>query len=166
MRFSCHTVDESFFELAPMRFKNVAELDAGASEVFSILADADSWPKWFPGFRNPVWTSKPCGVGSTRTVKVGLLALGERFFRWQQDRRMSFYLTAVSMPVVHALAEDYWLEEIGSGKTRFTYSVGMEPRLAVKIVGPITRAYFGSMFRNACEGLQKYVRSGVHELHP
>jgi hypothetical protein len=61
------------------------------------------------------------------------------------------------MPLAHALAEDYLLEEFAPGETRFTYSVAIEPRLALSMGGPIARMYFGSMFRNACKGLQSYV---------
>ena len=66
-------------------------------------------------------------------------------------------LTGPSMPLAHALAEDYLLEEFAPGKTRFTYSVGMEPRLTVALGGPISRLYFGSMFKSACKNLQRYV---------
>ena len=86
-----------------------------------------------------------------------LVTLDERFFRWEPDRRFSFYLTGHSMPLAHALTEDYLLEEVAPGKTRFTYSVAIEPRLTVSMGGPIARTYFGSMFRNVCKGLQDYV---------
>jgi polyketide cyclase/dehydrase/lipid transport protein len=162
MRFSCHPVDASFFDTAPMRFKNVVDLDARLAEVFAIFEDGESWPKWFSGMQKVVWTSnKPHGVGTTRTVWLGLITLDERFFRWEQDRRFSFYLTGHSMPLAHALAEDYLLEEFVPGKTRFTYSVAIEPRLALSMGGPIARAYFSSMFRNACKSLQSYVLKAV-----
>jgi len=61
------------------------------------------------------------------------------------------------MPLVHALAEDYLLEELAPGKTRFTYSVAIEPRLALRIGGPVARTRLDSVFRNACRGLQSYV---------
>jgi hypothetical protein len=64
---------------------------------------------------------------------------GERFFRWEQDRRISLYLTGHSMPLPHTLAEDYLLEEVAAGETRFTYSMGIEPRLTLSIGGPIAR---------------------------
>ena len=81
----------------------------------------------------------------------------EHFFRWEQDRRCSFYLTGASMPLAHAFAEDYLLEEFAPAKTRFTYRVAIEPRLAVAMGGPISRMYFGSMFKSACKNLQSYV---------
>ena len=158
MRFSCRPVEASFFDTAPMRFTNVVELDAPAAKVFTIFEDGESWPRWFRAIHKVVWTSqKPYGVGTTRTVSLTAVTLDEHFFRWEQNRRCSFYVTGQSMPLAHALAEDYLLEEIAPGKTRFTYSVGLEPRLLVAIGGPISRMYFGSMFKNACESLQGYV---------
>jgi hypothetical protein len=61
------------------------------------------------------------------------------------------------MPLFHAFAEDYLLEEVAPGRTRFTYSVAAEPRLMIRMGGPIAQTYFGSMFRNGCKGLQSYV---------
>jgi hypothetical protein len=141
-----------------MRFKNAMELYAPPAEVFAIFEDGDSWPKWFHGIHKVVWTSnKPYGVGTTRTVWLTGITVDEHFFRWEQDRRFSFYLTAASMPLVHALAEDYLLEEIAPGYTRFTYSVAIKPRLALSMAGPIARRLFNSMLRDACQGLQSYV---------
>jgi hypothetical protein len=160
MRFPCHPVDASFFDDAPMRFKNEVELSARPAETFSILADASTWPHWVGGMHKAVWTSaKAGGVGSTRTVSLTMLTVDEQFFRWEPDRRFSFYLTSQSMPLTHAMAEDYLLEELGTATTRFTYSVAMEPRIAVAMGGPVARAYFGSMFKGACEGLKRYVAS-------
>jgi len=167
MRFPCHPVDASFFETAPMRFKNVVELDARPADAFAILDDGDSWPRWFGGMRKVVWTSsEPHGVGATRTASLTAVTVDEHFFRWEPSHRFSFYATGLSMPLAHALAEDYLLEEIAPGKTRFTYSVAIEPRLAVAIGGPVARAYFGSMFKNACTGLQSYVAKAKAQNAP
>ena len=141
-----------------MRFRNAVELASRPADVFAIFEDGESWPRWFPGIRKVVWTSnKPYGVGTTRTVWVTGASVDEHFFRWERDRRFSFYLTGQSIPLTHALAEDYLLEEVAPSKTRFTYSVAIEPRLALTIVGPIARKHFDSMVRNACKGLQSYV---------
>jgi Polyketide cyclase / dehydrase and lipid transport len=158
MRFTCRPVDTSFFDTAPMRFKNVVELDAPPAMVFATFDDEQSWPEWFRAIHKVVWTSnRPHGVGSSRTVSLSTATIYEHFFRWEQDRRFSFYLTGVSMPLAHAFAEDYLLEELAPAKTRFTYRVAIEPRLAVAMGGPISRMYFGSMFKSACKNLQSYV---------
>ena len=158
MRVLCHPVDALFFDTAPMRFKNAAELAARPADVFAILEDGESWPRWFPAIHKVVWTSnKPYGVGTTRTVWLTGVTADERFFRWEQNRRFSFYLTGHSMPLFHAFAEDYLLEEVAPSRTQFTYSVAAEPRLTLRMGGPIAQTYFGSMVRNACKGLQDYV---------
>ncbi|WP_052513867.1 SRPBCC family protein [Bosea sp. LC85] len=158
MRFAGRPVDASFFDTAPMRFRNVVELDASPANVFAIFEDGEAWPEWFRAIHKVVWTStKPYGVGTTRTVSLSAVNLDEHFFRWEQNRRCSFYVTGQSVPLAHALAEDYLLEEIVPGKTRFTYSVGLEPRLLVAMGGPLSRMYFSSMFANACKNLQSYV---------
>ena len=158
MRFPCRPVDTTFFDAAPMRFKHAVEVAARPADVFAILEDGDSWPKWFQAIHKVVWTSnKPYGVGTTRTVWLTLATIDEHFFRWDPGRRFSFYLTGQSMPLVHALAEDYQLEERAPGATRFTYNVAIEPRLALRIGCPIARTRLDSVFKNACKGLQSYI---------
>ena len=61
------------------------------------------------------------------------------------------------MPLFHAFAEDYLLEEVAPGRTQFTYIAAIEPRLTVRIGRPIAQTYFSSLFRNGCKGLQSYV---------
>ncbi|MDM0117760.1 SRPBCC family protein [Variovorax sp. J22R133] len=159
MHFDCHPVDSSFFDTAPMRFRHEVDLDAAPAKVFAIFDDENSWPKWFKAIHKVEWTSpRPHGVGATRTVKMATATIFEHFFCWEQDRRCSFYLTGMSMPLANALAEDYLLEEVAPGKTHFTYRVAIEPRLPVEAGGPLADLYFDHMFKSACEHLQTYVR--------
>jgi hypothetical protein len=43
MRVPCHPVDTPFFHTAPMRFRNVVELNARPAEMFAIFEDGESW---------------------------------------------------------------------------------------------------------------------------
>ena len=159
MYFDCRPVDASFFETAPMRFRHEVDLDAAPAKVFVIFDDENSWPKWFHAIHKVEWTSpRPHGVDSIRTVTLATATLFEHFFCWEEDRRCSFYLTGTSVPLAHALAEDYLLEEVAPGKTRFTYRVGIEPRMAVAAGGPLSHMYFESMFKSAVEHLKTYVK--------
>ena len=80
MRFSGRPVDASFFDTAPMRFKNVVELNASPAKVFAIFEDGESWPQWFRAIHKVAWTSnKPYGVGTTRTVWLTPVTLDEHF---------------------------------------------------------------------------------------
>ncbi len=159
MHSSCRSVDASFLDSAPMRFASSVDLEASPSKVFAILADADSWPKWFHAMHKVVWTSeKPYGVGSTRTVSMtGWLDIDERYFRWEKDRRCSYYVTATSMPMAHAMAENYLLEETAPGKTRFTHIIALDPRFLVEVGGPFTHLFFESQLKGSGKSLQSYV---------
>ena len=159
MHFQCRPVDASFFDTAPMQFKHVVDLDAPASKVFAIFEDGESWPHWFHAIHKVVWTSdKPYGVGATRTVSLTATNIDEHFFIWEKNRRMAFYATGTSMPLAHAMAEDYQLEEIEPGETRFTYRVAMDPHLTVSLGGPLSKMYFEAMFESACKHLKTYVK--------
>ena len=57
-------------------------------------------------------------------LSLSTATLYEHFFRWEQDRRCSFYLTAISMPLAHAFAEDYLLEEFAPAENAIYLSRG------------------------------------------
>ncbi len=61
------------------------------------------------------WTSpRPFGVGTTWTVTSlhGANVLDERFFRWEEGRRKSFYAVRSSGPLFRRFAEDYVVEPV------------------------------------------------------
>jgi uncharacterized protein YndB with AHSA1/START domain len=161
MEFTCRPVDATFFDTAPMRVVNAVDLEATPAKVFAIFADADSWPKWFHAIHKVEFTSaKPYGVGTTRTMWLTGLSADEQYFRWEQDRRCSYYVTQTSVPMAHAMAEDYLLEETAPGKTRFTHTMAVDPRFLVEAGGPFAHMYFELMLKSAGKGLQKYVLQG------
>jgi hypothetical protein len=126
--------------------------------VFKVFEDGESWPKWFKDIIKVEWTSpKPFGVGTTRTVTLKTMTVYEQFISWDPGKRFTFYLTAASVPFLHALCEDYRLEPLGNGKTKFTYIVAYEPRLLLKLAGPIGRWIFGNMFHNAVLSLAAFM---------
>ena len=75
--------------------------------------------------------------------------------RWDDGRGYSFYVTEANAPLFNRFAEDYNLEPEGEG-TRFTWTVGLEPkpaiRLPFKAIAPVLKAAFGKL---ASDG-QKY----------
>ena len=159
MHFDCRAVDASFFDTAPMRFRHEVDLDATPARVFAIFDDESGWPKWFQAIHKIEWTSSaaarhrldPHGHTGDGDIVRTLFLLGA-------GSPVLVYLTGTSMPLAHALAEDYLLDEVAPGKTRFTYRVAMEPRMPVAAGGPLSHLYFDSMFKSACEHLQAYVR--------
>jgi uncharacterized protein YndB with AHSA1/START domain len=158
MKFTCRSVDLYFLESKPLRFVNEVEINASPEQVFKVFEDGESWPKWFKDIVKVEWTSpKPFGVGTTRIVTLKTMTVYEQFIVWDPGKRFTFYFTATSVPLFHAFCEDYRLEPIGNGKTKFTYIVAYEPSLLFKLSGPIGRWILGKSLRNGAHSLAAYM---------
>lgn len=143
---------------APNVLRNEAELDATPDEVFAIWADIDQWPKWFSDIRKGTWsTPAPYGPGSEREVVLQTLSVRERFLAWDPGQRYAFTMTACTLPIAHSIVEDYRLEPLPGGRSRFVWEVRFDLRWYMKPMKPVILAVFGSMFRNATASLQAYV---------
>jgi uncharacterized protein YndB with AHSA1/START domain len=158
MRFACQPVGLDFAARAPWRFEHVVELDAAPERVFDLFADGESWPKWFPGIRRVLWTSpEPKGVGTTRTVTLSTLTVFEYFLAWEPGRRFAFRFEGADRPVFRAGLEDYVLEPLPGGRTRFAYRVFLEPTWLVRLAGPLARANFDRTLAAGAAGLRAFL---------
>ena len=164
MRSPCRAVDTTFFDRARWRFRFEAELPVTAKEAFAIFEDAAAWPQWLSAIAEVIWTSpRPFGVGTTRTVRLHAATVYEHFFRWEQDRRFSFYVLEheAPVPLFRALAEDYLLEDLGGGRCRFTYLVAIDPALSLKLLGPLGRFALRRGFASGPKTLARRAKSLV-----
>lgn len=140
--FKCKPVDETFFESAPMRLAGGFEIAKPAAEVWAELT-ADDALHWCRILQDVRWTSpRPFGVGTTREVKAlwGANLLRERYFRWDEGRRHSFYVEESSGPLFRSLAEDYLVEPRGEDACRFVWTIAVEPTLLGRAGTPVNRA--------------------------
>jgi hypothetical protein len=158
--YESHIVDDRFFTSADLKFTTIAELPVTAEVAFRALEDPDAWPIWYKGIKLVKWTSpKPLGAGATRDVTLSSVTLKEHFYRWEPGHRVTFYITSHSsaFPLFRALAEDYLLENLPGGHSRFTYHVAIDPTLALRAAWPVVGPGMKDMFRQAPEGLARYL---------
>ncbi|WP_088240727.1 SRPBCC family protein [Calothrix rhizosoleniae] len=159
MKFKYRPVDMDFLERAPVRFVNEVELDASATDVFTIFEDAEAWPEWIKLIVKVEWTSpKPYGVGTTRIVKGSFLTVNEYFFVWQQNKRFAFYFTEASLPLFKAFAEDYRLENLGDNRCKFIYTVCLEPIFLMRLGGSLVLKFYDQLFQKVTKNLAEYIR--------
>jgi hypothetical protein len=121
--------DETFFETAPYRHSYPVDLPVPAADVWAALTSDASLAAWKLPVKSLTWTTpRPFGVGTTREVVLsgGSIAIRERFFRWEDGRRMSFYATECDRNLLTRFAEDYVVEERPGG-SRFTWTIATEP---------------------------------------
>jgi hypothetical protein len=146
--FNCQPVDESFFDTAPMRLRAKFEVRLPAEKVWGELT-SDEALFWCRILQDVTWTSsRPFGVGTTREVKAlwGANLLKERYFRWEEGRRHSFYALESSAPLFRSLAEDYLVEPISEAACRFTWTIAVEPKPLARPGGPVNRALLKTLF--------------------
>jgi hypothetical protein len=151
--FPCERVDLSFVDTAPFRLRNSVDLAITPEQLFEVLADAESWPRWAKVITKVTWTSpEPRGVGTTRTVEMRSGIVGkEEFLAWEPFTRMAFRFNECSTRAVAAFAEDYRVEVIPGG-CRLTWTMAQKPagpsRVAMPMVGPLLNLGLRRFLRN------------------
>lgn len=154
--FPCDRVDLSFIDNAPHVFRNSVDLAITPEQLFEVLSDAESWPRWASVITKVTWTSpEPRGVGTTRTVEMrgGFKPLvgNEEFLAWEPFTHMAFRFNECSTQAVAAFAEDYRVEAIPGG-CRLTWTMAQRPsgpsRLAMPLVGPLLNLGLRRFLRN------------------
>jgi polyketide cyclase/dehydrase/lipid transport protein len=151
----CERVDLDFIDNAPSVLRNSVDLAITPEQLFEVLADAESWPRWAPVITKVTWTSpEPRGVGTTRTVKMRGIVGDEEFIAWEPFTHMAFRFNECSTRYTAAFAEDYRVQAIPGG-CRLTWTMAMKPvgtaRLAMVVFGPLLnlglRRFLGNLRR-------------------
>ncbi|QFU91219.1 SRPBCC family protein [Amycolatopsis sp. YIM 10] len=124
--------DDNTFRTARFLIRHVVDVPAPAERVWQVLSADDALVSWSKLITGAEWTSpRPFGVGTTRTVTVGgVAALRERFYRWDENERMTFSAEAASRPGFRRFAEDLTLIP-DADRTRlcWTFAVDAAPWL-------------------------------------
>jgi hypothetical protein len=149
-RFATQPVEETFFDSAPLRLRETFEVPLPATRVWEELTgEAPLW--WCKLLRSVTWTSpRPFGVGTTRTVRAiaNASVLNEYFFRWEEGRRMSFYVLQANLPAFRRLAEDYLVEPTSATRCHFTWTIAIESHPFARLADPVNRLLLSTLFRD------------------
>ena len=148
--FKLEACDEDFLRWGPQRQIGVFEIPHPADGVWAALTSDDAL-RWCRALSGVTWTSpRPFGEGTTRTARTpgGALALKEIYFRWEEGRRKSFYVSEATLPLFRRFAEDYLVEELSPSSCRFTWTVASESPPAARPGDPINALVTRSLFRD------------------
>ncbi|MDT7719644.1 MAG: hypothetical protein QOE94_655 [Mycobacterium sp.] len=143
--FCCERVDLSFIDSDAVQgrylFRNSVDLAITPEQLFEVLGDAESWPRWASVITKVTWTSpEPRGVGTTRTVDMrGGIVGKEEFLAWEPFTRMAFRFNECSTQAVAAFAEDYRVEVIPGG-CRLTWTMAQKSAGPARLAMQVGRA--------------------------
>lgn len=107
--------DLEWFDRAEISLSFTVEISATPQQVFDCLADHHGWPRWFTPVKSVTNVGPAAGVGARRRVRVPPLTVDERFITWDEPSRYTFTITAINLPVVSQMAEDWQLTPTQSG---------------------------------------------------
>lgn len=113
---------------------------SGSSKDFRLRRSTAGAPD--PALSAPRRTSSLC------LSIVGERNRDERFFRWEEGRRQSFYALETNLPLFRALAEDYLIEPTSETACRFTWTIAIEPHPAARPANPASRLLLSTLFRD------------------
>ena len=148
--FPLQPIAESLFDSAPFRLRETFELRGPASQVWADLTGDDPLA-WCRIIQRITWTTPPpYGMGTTRTARAlgRAIVFHERFFRWEEGRRHSFYALQASVPLFRRFAEDYLLESTDETSCRLTWTIATEPRGLGRLANPANRLLLSTLFRD------------------
>lgn len=149
----CERVDLSFVETAPYRFRNSVDLAITPEQLFEVLGDAESWPRWAKVITKVTWTSpEPRGIGTTRVVEMrGGIVGDEEFIAWEPFTHLAFRFNACSTKAVSAFVEDYRVAVIPGG-CRLTWTMAQQPArgagLGMAVFSPLLNLALRRFLRN------------------
>ena len=130
-----------FFDTAPLRVQCTLVAKCTPEELFETLRGDTVWTEWAGVIQGVSWTSeKPYAKNATRDVSlVGGMLVKERFFHWEENERVAFYVTESTIPNLRKLAEDYVVERLGPNETRLIWTVAIENEGFLRYLNPMTR---------------------------
>ncbi|WP_194827411.1 SRPBCC family protein [Nocardia sp. XZ_19_231] len=148
--FALTESDDEFLASASNRFVHVLDIPAPPSQVWAALIADDALVSWSGLVTGMQWTTpRPFGVGTRRVVTLGrIAALTERFYRWEDQRRMTFTVDFASIPGLRRFAEDIELASTATG-TRLTWTFAVEGKpvlqLLLRSTSAVTERITGSI---------------------
>lgn len=139
---------------APFQASATREIDATPDEVFTALADHESWPQWFDAISKiERFGDLAEGIGSNRRVFIGKRAvIDEEFNVWEPGERWGFVVLSSSVGGLRSMTELVTIDDAGDGASTVTYKMGIEAKFPLSI---ILKGAKGPMAKNLGKALDK-----------
>ena len=132
---------------APFQASATREIDATPDEVFTALADHESWPEWFETIIGVErFGDLHEGLGSNRRVFINKrVAVDEEFNVWEPGERWGFVVLSATVPGLKSMVELVTIEDLGDGRSSVTYTMGVEGKFPLSL---LLKGATGTMSKN------------------
>ena len=144
---------------APVQASATRELDASPEEVFTALCDHERWPVWFDAISKVErFGSVETGVGSNRRVFVGdRMPIEEEFNVWEPNTAWGFTVLSLKLPVLNSMNELVTIDDLGDGRSKVTYTMGIAPKMLLVPVVKAARKQLSKNLGTALDNLGTHI---------
>jgi len=158
MWFDMRKVDLDFIGVAARTYVAECDLASSRQDVWAAFVDPSTWRNWWPGVESASYgdAGKPYGVGTFRQATVGRQRYEEFIVVWEEGRKWAYYIHRASVPIATAQLECTELEDHGSG-TRVRWTLAQDPRLLMRLLGPIFPRIMRALLRKAMRNLDRHI---------
>lgn len=155
MKFRCQPVEQDFLAIAPIYIENTINLNTSRENVFAILADTSTWPKWFPDMTSAEWMDEP-NAGVNRITKMGAMQFTEHFLLWQPPHSIVYRVDDTSFPYADKIIEKFSLVETPDG-VKLTHFVGLKLHKVLAPFGRFIEPTIRDVFKKVVLNLGQYI---------
>ena len=151
---------------APVKISASREIKASPDEIFSALADHESWPQWFSQLTKiERFGELNEGVGSKRRAFVKKVEIDEEFTAWDPGKVWGFTVVALRgvPPVIESMSERVSIQQLSPDRCRVTYLMALGPRRRfVWLFDKVARKGLAKKLSGALAGLDRHLHATEH----
>lgn len=134
------------------------DVEAGIDEVWAVLADFGAIGRWASGVDHScLMSDRTAGVGTSRRIQVGRVALVERVVEWGPPSALAYAIEGLP-PVLRSVV-NRWTIEGGDDRARVTLTsmIDAGPRPPQRLVATAAGRRLGTASEQMLEGLDRYL---------
>lgn len=154
--YPCDPVGLELINTARFRATNSVDLPVSPGQLWQVLEDEESWPRWSYVTRMTWNSPRPFRVGTTRAIetRTGGRVIDE-VIAWHPQVHLAFRVNAVSEPTEGASVEEFRIEPTPQG-CRLTWTLAHDPKKASLGVRLVAKTVMNVKYRQYLDKLRKY----------
>jgi hypothetical protein len=157
--YQCDRVGLELIETARFRSTNSVDLAVTPSQLWQVLEEAESWPRWSM-LTKMTWTSpRPYRVGSTRAIETrgGARAI-EEVIAWHPQYHLAFRMNQISEDIAGGSVEEHRIEATLQG-CRLTWTLAHDPKNPALLAKLLAKRVMNRKYRQYLAKLRHYTDS-------
>lgn len=154
--FPCEPVGLELIDTARFRSTNSVDLSITPGQLWQVLEEEESWPRWSYVTRMTWTTPRPLGVGTTRAIETSVEGhVIDEVIAWHPQAHLAFRVNATSADTEGASVEEFRIEPTPRG-CRLTWTLAHDPKNPPLMAKLIAKRVMNFKYRQYLSKLRSY----------